>query len=119
MTSTMFERYGGFAGIRGVVTAFYDKALASEILAPYFRHSDMSRLIDHQTKLVAALMGGPRSYSDDALRAAHAHLAITRGAFDEMAALFVETLEDCAVAEADIATLRDEIVRRKPLITTD
>ena len=36
MASTMFERYGGFATVSKIVSAFYDKVLDSSILAPYF-----------------------------------------------------------------------------------
>ena len=49
MATTVFERYGGFAAVRKVISAFYDKLLDSEMLSGYFANIDMRRLIDHQT----------------------------------------------------------------------
>ncbi len=61
MAKTMFERYGGFAAVSRVVSSFYDKILDSDITSPYFADIDMAKQIDHQTKFVAYLMGGPAS----------------------------------------------------------
>ena len=52
--ATMFEKYGGFAKVSRIVSSFYDKALDSPILAPYFTGVDMRRLIDHQTKFASS-----------------------------------------------------------------
>lgn len=118
MSSTMFERYGGFAKISRVVSAFYDKVLESDILSPYFLKTDMRRLIDHQTKFIASLMGGPASYSDSELERIHAHLKITDEAFEEMQMLMCETLEDFDFADEDVALVGEAIARRKRFITT-
>lgn len=53
MATTVFERCGGFAAVRKVLSAFYDKMLDSEALKGYFDGVDMRRLIDHQTKFVS------------------------------------------------------------------
>ena len=55
MTRTIFERYGGFASISKVVSAFYDQMLDSEDTARFFEGIDMRRLIDHQTKFISTL----------------------------------------------------------------
>jgi len=52
--------------------SFYDKILDSPVTSPYFSGIDMKRLIDHQTKFFAALMGGPASYTNDHLERVHA-----------------------------------------------
>jgi len=106
MPKTMFERYGGFASVSKVVMAFYDKVLDSDVIGHHFENVEMSRLVDHQTKFIAAVMGGPASYSDDALHRLHAHLKIDRPQFEEMANLLQETLEDFEFERDDI----DEIV---------
>ena len=67
MRQTIFERYGGFSKVSKVVMSFYDKILNSSILAPYFAKTDMKRLIDHQTKFISSLMGGPASYTSEHL----------------------------------------------------
>lgn len=118
MASTIFERYGGFANVSRIVSAFYDKALDSDILAPYFESIDMRRLIDHQTKFIASLMGGPASYSNLELERLHAHLDITEAAFNEMAALLTEALEDFDLEDRDVSAVAREITDRKRYIVT-
>ena len=67
MKSTIFQRYGGFASVSRVVMSFYDKVLDSPVSSPYFANTNMKRLIDHQTKFIAQVMGGPASYTDEQL----------------------------------------------------
>ncbi len=116
MARSIFDRYGGFAFLSRVVMAFYDKVLDSDLLAPYFEDVDMRRLIDHQTKFIAFLMGGPASYANEHLAQVHARLGIDRAAFDAMIATMRETLEDCEMEPADVATLVHELRSRAPWI---
>jgi hemoglobin len=102
MAKSTFERYGGFGPISKVVSAFYDKVLDSPELSKYFETIDMRRQIDHQTKFIASLMGGPASYSNQELERAHARFTITRGEFDEMMELLQETLEDFNLHAEDV-----------------
>ena len=116
MRETIFERYGGFAVVSRVVSDFYDQALDSPILGPYFVGVDTKTLIDHQTKFVASMMGGPASYSNEHLDRVHRHLGIDGVAFDEMCDLFRETLEDHNMEEGDIAEVMGEIQIRRVYI---
>lgn len=116
MATTVFERCGGFSSVRKVISAFYDKLLDSEMLSGYFANIDMRRLIDHQTKFVSSIMGGPASFSDDALRRAHANLGLSYEEFLEMISLLRETLEDFDMEKADIEQVCSEIVKRESLI---
>lgn len=118
MHQTIFERYGGFTNVSRVVTAFYDKVLDSPVASPYFEHIDMRRLIDHQTRFIATLMGGPASYSDDHLARVHARLGITETAFAEVAELLRETLEDLDFEDEDVEAVVDLVMARKRVIVT-
>jgi hemoglobin len=118
MAQTVFERNGGFARINRVVMSFYDRVLESPIMSPYFAATDMKRLIDHQTKFIAFLMGGPASFSDEHLERVHRNMDIDRRAFDEMVSLLTETLEDFDFSDEDIAMVEKELERRAPLIIT-
>jgi hemoglobin len=102
---TMFERYGGVAFVARFVLKLYDRVLASATLAPFFADVDMRRLVDHQAKFISSVMGGPSSYSNAALREAHAHLPIDDRAFDEMIGLFRATLEETKITEADVEAI--------------
>ena len=118
MSASMFERYGGFVSVSRVVSAFYDKALESPILGPYFANANMQRVIDHQTKFVASLMGGPASYSNEELIRVHKGLNINEEAFFEMTDLFRETLEDFDFDEDDLNAVEKALNDRKPYVVT-
>jgi hemoglobin len=115
---TIFDRYGGFASVSRVVSGFYERVLDSSVTAPYFASTDMRALIDHQTRFIATVMGGPASYTDDHLQRAHRNLGITDAAFDEVARLLRETLEDLDYADEDIHTVLREITSRRHIIVT-
>lgn len=116
MTRSILDRYGGFPFLSRVVMAFYDKVLDSDVLAPFFEDVDMRRLIDHQTKFIAFLMGGPASYTNDHLAHTHARLGIDRPAFDQMIVTMRETLEDFEMDDGDIATVVKELRSRAPWV---
>jgi hemoglobin len=118
MAATIFERYGGFASVSRVVSSFYDKMVESPATRAYFKNTDMRRLIDHQTKFIAYLMGGPASYADDHLERVHAHLGITDAAFRQAVQLLDEALEEHDVSEDDRRAVRQELNSRKSLIVT-
>lgn len=116
MSQSIFERSGGFATVNKVVLAFYEKVLDSSIMSPYFVNTDMKMLIDHQTKFIAFLMGGPASFTDEHLAQLHKRMNIDRVAFDEMVMLLTETLEDFDLSDEDIATVQQALHQRADLI---
>ena len=113
MRKSIFERYGGFTNVSKLVMSFYDKVLDSPVTSPYFANSDMKRLIDHQTKFFATLMGGPASYNNEHLERVHEHLAITEDAFLEAMDMMTETLEDFNYKDEDIRAIESEMMSRK------
>jgi hemoglobin len=108
--TSLFDRVGGFAQVRLIVSDFYDRILESNRLKHHFEHIDFRRLIDHQTKFVSALMGGPASFSNDHLTRAHAHLDITREEYRELGDIWRETLEDFGVSPEDVERLYAHIL---------
>jgi len=118
MALTIYERVGGFASVRKVVSSFYDKALESELIAHHFEQVEMPKLIDHQTRFISFLMGGPASYTDEHIEHIHARLGITLEEFDEMVELLTETLEDFDFGSDDIAKIGGELRRREPVIVS-
>jgi hemoglobin len=116
MRQTIFERYGGFTRVSRVVISFYDKILDSPVTSPYFSGIDMKRLIDHQTKFFAALMGGLASYTNDHLERVHARLGITEAAFKEALLLMKDTLEEFNFQEEDLQQVVDEMMGCKNYI---
>jgi hemoglobin len=108
-SDTMFERYGGLPFVTRFVLKFYDRVLASPELARFFADTDMQRLVEHQAKFISSIMGGPASYSNAALREAHAHLRVDDRAFDEMVGLFKVTLEEFKIADADVGAIMADL----------
>jgi hemoglobin len=118
--ATIFERYGGFATIRKVVSAFYDRVLESPVISHHFESVDMRALIQHQTQFISFVTGGPgTNYSDDALLRLHGPLGVTPTEFDEMRVLLRETLEDLEFEPMDIDTIDAEISKRRSAIVVD
>ena len=105
---SLFDKYGGFSNISKVVMTFYDAVLDSDEIGPFFDDVDMSRMVDHQTKFIASLLGGPAAYTDGQLRNMHARLEITHEHFDELLVILRAALVKHGV---DTAELKDPNVR--------
>jgi hemoglobin len=121
MPKTLYQKYGGFAAVSRVVLAFYDKALDSDQIGDFFEDVDIKRLIDHQTKFISSLLGGPASYTRDRLGQIHARLNISDPDMDEMAKLLAEALDEHGFEPSDrdaviheIEALRSSIVSQAP-----
>ena len=116
--TTMFEKYGGFSTVSRIVSAFYDEIMEMPELAEYFAGTDMRRLVDHQTKFIASVMGGPASFSNEQLERVHANIGITEAHYVSVVSILRETLEDFDVDESDIASICNDIMERKRYIVT-
>ncbi len=103
--ATLFEKYGGFATVSKIVREFYRLILQSPTLKPYFANAHMERLIDHQTKFIAHVLGGPAEYTGRELGAAHERLKISGEAFEEVASILQEVLEDAGMESADVSSV--------------
>ena len=120
MSVTLFQKYGGFAVVSRVVLSFYEKALDSEQIGDFFVDIDMKRLVDHQTKFISSVLGGPASFSDEHLKAVHARLGISDLDLNEMAKLLAETLDEFGFDAADRDAVLSEIeARRRYIVSHD
>ena len=114
--ATLFEKYGGFATISKIVMDFYGRVLDSEEVGPFFDDIEMGRQIDHQTKFIAQILGGPAAYTNEMLQRVHAPHDIDRAAFDEVGRLLSETLSDHGMTEEDLTFVMTEIEARSRFI---
>lgn len=113
---TLFEKYGGFSQISKVVLSFYDTLLDSDEIGPFFDDVDMAKMVDHQTKFIASLLGGPASYTDQQLQRLHAHLDINDSHFDELKVVLKGTLSDHGIESGDVDAVLQEFENRRGMI---
>ncbi len=97
---------------------FYEMALDSDQIGGHFEDIDIPRLIDHQTKFVSSLVGGPASFSDERIEAVHRNLNISHADFDEMVELFTEALSIHGMEGPDIKTALNAIESKRSIIVT-
>jgi hemoglobin len=116
MAKTLFDKYGGFSVVSRIVLDLYERLLDDDDVGPFFDEVDMRRVVDHQTKFVSSLMGGPASYTDDQIRRTHDHLVITPVHFDRLSALLAQTLADHGVSDEDVEAVVAEFEARRPLV---
>lgn len=115
---SIFERLGGMRTVSRMISTFYDRVLDTPQLARYFDGVDMRRLVDHQTKFFAAVMGGPASFTDEHLARVHAHLGIDTASFEEAILILRETMEDHGMGETDIGEVMSQVRARRQFIVT-
>ncbi len=113
---TLFEKYGGFSVVSKIVLDLYDRLLDDDDVGPFFDDIEMARIVDHQTKFISSLMGGPASYTDDQIHKMHARLTITHAQFDTLQRILRETLTDHDIAPEDVATIAAEFEARRGLV---
>ena len=115
---SIYENLGGFTTVRKVVAEFYNSVLDQDELAKYFASTDMERQIDHQTKFISQLLGGPVSYSDNQLQKIHARMEITNPHFDLIKEILCDALEDFDLEDEHIKFVDKEFENRRSIIVT-
>jgi hypothetical protein len=136
--TTLYQRLGGHAGIRGAVDAIVAAELQNQDIASYFffqagapanGHPTADQVEECFTDLVGTAAGGPESYpttvSTDAgsftcrsMTAIHAPLLISGGTFDTFIMIAGATLVSAGVSSTDVATLANALVATKPQVVT-
>ncbi|MEM8957701.1 MAG: group 1 truncated hemoglobin [Pseudomonadota bacterium] len=115
-TQTPYEKYGGFSTVSRIVMRLYDKLLDDDDVGPFFDDVDMPSLIDHQTKFVSSLMGGPASFTDTHIANAHKDMPIYDAHFDRLKELIQETLDEFSVEQADTDIVLGAFEARRELL---
>ncbi|MEM6887796.1 MAG: group 1 truncated hemoglobin [Pseudomonadota bacterium] len=121
MMSTTFQKYGGFSAVSRIVMTFYDKDLDNDDVGHHFDDVEMPGLIDHQTKFVSSLMGGPGAISDERLAVVHRQFPTLDAEYDIVSSLLMEAMTEHRVAPDDARSIakafegkRSFIVKRTP-----
>lgn len=113
MGQSLFDKLGGFSAVSNIVMDFYGEVLDSDIVGEFFENSDMGKQIDHQTKFISSLMGGPASYTNEQLRKVHSQLQILPEHFNEILTLLDRALERNGVNAEDRQLIANEMESRR------
>lgn len=116
MEDTIYRKYGGFSKISRVVLTLYDRILDDDTIGPYFDEVDMNRIVDHQTKFISSLLGGPASYTDDQIQKMHSHLSIGPEEFEALVEILRDVLAEHGFEEEDIETVVNAFGGRRDLV---
>lgn len=115
--TTLYERLGGYDGIRTVVDDFYDRLVDDEQLGPFFEGADMEKLRRTQTDFLCEAAGGPETYDAEPVREAHLHIPFTPAHIQRAIDLLYESLEEFDVPDDDadkvvnaIAAYQDDLL---------
>ncbi|WP_427963647.1 group I truncated hemoglobin [Altererythrobacter sp.] len=113
---TMFEKYGGFSSVSKIVLDLYERLMDDDDIGPFFDEVEFAKIVDHQTKFVSSLMGGPVSYTDTQIEKTHRHLPISAHHFARLAEILTQTLSDHGISEEDAQTIVGEFAQRRNLV---
>ncbi|MCX2725698.1 group I truncated hemoglobin [Roseibium salinum] len=116
MEQTLFQKYGGFSKVSRIVLDLYNRLLDDDDIGPFFDDVDMARIVDHQTKFISSLLGGPASYTDEQISRMHHHLEIHTRHFDRLSEILAETLTDHGMTPQDVETVVQGFEQRRKLI---
>jgi ferredoxin-NADP reductase len=103
----IYEDLGGMDAIRSVVERMYEYILADERLAPYFDESNVESLINHQSRFIAMVAGGPEYHEH--IAETHAHMNLRDEHFDAVLAYFHTALADHGVPDEYSHQLKSQL----------
>jgi hemoglobin len=107
---TLFDQIGGTGAVDAAVDLFYDKILADETIAGFFKHIDMDRQARAQKAFLTQVLKGEARDPHGYMARAHAKLVKEQGLndahFDAVAGHLAATLSELSVP----APLIDQIM---------
>ena len=86
MEQSLFVKYGSRL-TSGMAECVYDRVLADDELAPFFKGIDIEVLREHMADFLTVLTGGPNIYKGRDIYEAHKDFTITAAHFDAVARL--------------------------------
>lgn len=119
MATSVYDELGGFFAVRKIIIEFYNRVLDDPLLMDVFKGVDMDRVIDHQTKFFAMLLGGPDSYTDEEIKRIHIRLNLDHQNFDQTKKHLSETLYHFDLSDDHVNYVVNEFEIRRKFIVLD
>ncbi len=105
MTTSLFDKYGGFPTVQGIVHKFYERINDEPSLDRFFAGIEMETLMAHQVRFFCKILGGPDNYVGRSMKKVHEAAKIDSPSFALVARILKETLEDSGVEPQDVDTI--------------
>jgi hemoglobin len=83
-SDTMYQEFGGQAGIHQVVDDFVSVVSADPRINGYFAHAHIAHLKYELNQQFCSLLNGPCTYSGKDMKSAHTGMNITQAAFNAL-----------------------------------
>ncbi|CAN5262257.1 hypothetical protein BH09ACT2_BH09ACT2_20530 [soil metagenome] len=112
----LYDEIGGDAAIAAVVSDFWQRVSADELLSPWFSVIDSHRLQFHLHAYLTVALDGPERYEGRSMRNAHAGLRVTGEAFDRLVLRLGESLEEVGAAPENILRVNARLSQLRPVI---
>lgn len=113
---SIYDELGGLEAITSIVERMYEHILADERLAPYFDESNIESLINHQSRFIAMVAGGPEYH--DHIAKTHAHMNLRDEHFDAVLAYFHTALAEHGVADEYSHQLKSQLQQYRASVVT-
>lgn len=107
--STLYEKIGGRTNIELMVTAFYQRVLSDNLLAPFFENTEIEKLKQMQVAFFSIALGGGEPDAMPSLRDAHAGRGIDSKHLTRFTELLIETLSEVGIEEQDAKEVYERI----------
>jgi hemoglobin len=117
--ASIYNQIGGAPAVAAAVEDFYARVTADDLLAPYFKRTDMRRQKAHMRAFLATALGGAEIYRGRDMDAAHAGLGITHAAFDRVVEHLVATLTSLGVDGAIIEAIGAKLAPLRAAVVTE
>lgn len=115
-TASIYDDIGGDDAIETVIERMYEHILDDDRLAPYFDESNIQSLINHQSRFIAMVAGGPEYH--DNIPETHAHMNLRDEHFDAVLAYLHTALVENGVDEEYSQQLKSYLQQYRASIVT-
>jgi hemoglobin len=113
---SLYDEIGGNVAISAVVSDYWHRISADDVLSPWFSAVDSTKLRAHLHAYLTVALDGPECYEGRSMRNAHVGLRVTGEAFDLFVARLGETFVAVGVSPRSILRVDARLSLLRPVI---
>lgn len=95
---SIYQAWGGKAGIRAVMDDFVPRLFADPRTAPFFKNANRDNLVTQLTEQLCQEAGGPCRYSGAPMKLVHQDLDIARRDFNALVEILQQSMDAKGIA---------------------